>query len=166
MGLKYNGKEQNLITAGTALNGLMVYSFDGITYNENIPAATEPGKYTIFYKAQGSGNYTDSDIAQLTITIEKSNETIKSISVRSKYLYVIYGYSGSEEISRRENIAFDSATNDMIEWMYLNDSSCGLLSDFVNAFEAYSQSDSILLTDAQMKALEYILSSDYGNTAA
>ena len=166
MGLKYNGKEQTLITAGTALNGLMVYSFDGITYNENIPAATEPGKYTIFYKAQGSGNYTDSDIAQLTITIEKSNETIKSISVRSKYLYVIYGYSGSEEISRRENIAFDSATNDMIEWMYLNDSSCGLLSDFVNAFEAYSQSDSILLTDAQMKALEYILSSDYGNTPA
>lgn len=166
MGLKYNGKEQTLITAGTALNGLMVYSFDGITYNENIPAATEPGTYTIFYKAQGSGNYTDSDIAQLTITIEKSNETIKSISVRSKYLYVIYGYSGSDEISRRENIAFDSATNDMIEWMYLNDSSCGLLSDFVNAFEAYSQSDSILLTNAQMKALEYVLSSDYGNTAA
>lgn len=159
-GLKYNGKEQELITAGTALNSLIAYSFDGITYSDKIPSATEAGTYTIYYKALGYGNnYTDSDAVKLTVTIEESNELIKSISVRSQYLYVIYGYSGSDEISRRVNVAFNDVTDDMIDWMYKNDPSCGLLADFVNAFSPSEQS--IILTAPELRAIEYVLNNDF-----
>lgn len=159
-GLKYNGKEQELITAGTALNSLIAYSFDGITYSDKIPSATEAGTYIIYYKALGYGNnYTDSDAVKLTVTIEESNEIIKSISVRSQYLYVIYGYSGSDEISRRVNVAFNDVTDDMIDWMYKNDPSCGLLADFVNAFSPSEQN--IILTAPELRAIEYVLNNDF-----
>ena len=142
------------------MNSLIAYSFDGITYSDKIPSATEAGTYIIYYKALGYGNnYTDSDAVKLTVTIEESNEIIKSISVRSQYLYVIYGYSGSDEISRRVNVAFNDVTDDMIEWMYKNDPSCGLLADFVNAFSPSEQN--IILTAPELRAIEYVLNNDF-----
>ncbi len=107
----------------------------------------------------------DESTHRITRSVTIKSVGIINIRINQYNVSVYYGIDSETELMA-DTIEFNEVSTDMIEWMYLNDSSCGLLSDFVNAFEAYSQSDSILLTDAQMKALEYVLSSDYGNTAA
>lgn len=159
-GLKYNGKSQALITAGTAQNGTMVYAVGSAAYSSNVPTATEPGTYTVYYKAQGSGNYTDSSVGKVTVTIENFKEEIKNISVRKNSLYVRYGYPGSNEISRSVNVVFKDVTVEMVDWLNANDANCGLLADFVNAF-SNQISNAMVLTDAQLKAIEYVLQYDY-----
>lgn len=46
-GLTYTGEAQELITAGTAQGGTMMYSLDGTNFSEAIPTATEVGQYTV-----------------------------------------------------------------------------------------------------------------------
>ncbi len=49
-GLIYNSQKHNLIIPGSTDTGIMVYSLDGVNYSEDIPQATEPGVYTVYYK--------------------------------------------------------------------------------------------------------------------
>ncbi|MGN1303858.1 MAG: RICIN domain-containing protein [Oscillospiraceae bacterium] len=162
-GLKYDGTSKALVTAGIAANGTMVYSTDGVNYSSSIPTATAAGTYTVYYKAAGNENYTDSEVGKIAVTIGENPEIIKGISVSSQKLIVIYGYAGSTVSSRTVNVAFDDVTVEMIEWMYTNDTSCTLLADYVNAFVSKSSSDSFILTEAQLKAIEYVLNHDLGN---
>ncbi|MDO4859953.1 MAG: Ig-like domain-containing protein [Bacillota bacterium] len=61
-GLVYNGKEQALVTAGEVSGGTMVYSLEeNGEFTEEIPAVTDAGKYTVYYKIAGGDNYRDSD---------------------------------------------------------------------------------------------------------
>ena len=70
--LVYAGKEQALITAGTAIGGTMQYCLtqDG-TYSKNVPIGKNAGSYTVWYKAIGDGNHNDSAPASVSVTIAR-----------------------------------------------------------------------------------------------
>ena len=70
--LVYTGKEQALITAGTAIGGTMQYCLtqDG-TYSKNVPIGKNAGSYTVWYKAIGDGNHNDSATASVSVTIAR-----------------------------------------------------------------------------------------------
>lgn len=67
--LPYTGKPQELVTAGAANGGIMRYSLDGKTYSAELPCATEPGEYTIYYKVAGDVSHVDSQAQAVTSTI-------------------------------------------------------------------------------------------------
>ena len=70
--LVYTGKEQALITAGTAIGGTMRYCLtqDG-TYSENVPTGKDAGSYTVWYQAIGDSNHNDSAPASVSVTIAR-----------------------------------------------------------------------------------------------
>ncbi|MCH5351941.1 MAG: S-layer homology domain-containing protein, partial [Acutalibacter sp.] len=71
--LIYNGKAQELITAGSAVNGKILYSLsEEDPYSEDIPVETEPGTYTIWYKVLGDEGYVDLDPESVTATITRN----------------------------------------------------------------------------------------------
>ena len=70
--LVYTGKEQALITAGTAIGGTMQYCLtqDG-TYSANVPTGKDAGSYTVWYQAIGDSNHNDSAPASVSVTIAR-----------------------------------------------------------------------------------------------
>ncbi len=70
-------KAQELVTAGTVTGGTLVYSLDGVNYTPSIPKAKEVGKHTVYYKAQGDNNHTDSEVGTVEVTIGKQSVTPK-----------------------------------------------------------------------------------------
>ena len=68
--LSYTGTAQDLIEAGTAVNGTMVYSLteDG-EYTEEIPTGLNAGEYTVWYKVKGDTNYNDIEAQEIKVTI-------------------------------------------------------------------------------------------------
>ena len=82
-GLVYNGGEQTLITAGTALGGKLKYRL-GETgeFTEDLPKATDAGTYTVYCMVEGDGNHRDSEVQSLTVTIDKAKVTVKALDKR------------------------------------------------------------------------------------
>ena len=82
-GLVYNGGEQTLITAGTALGGKLKYRL-GETgeFTEALPKATDAGTYTVHCMVEGDGNHRDSEVQSLTVTIDKAKVTVKALDKR------------------------------------------------------------------------------------
>ena len=68
-------KAQELVTAGTVTGGTMVYSLDGTNYKPSIPEAKDAGEYTVYFKAQGDGNHTDSEAKSIEVTIDQQTVT-------------------------------------------------------------------------------------------
>lgn len=70
--LTYNGKPQDLVSVGTATGGTVWYSSTGEAgpYGPTIPQETHAGEYTVYYKVKGDGNYTDSDVFHVFVTIQ------------------------------------------------------------------------------------------------
>ena len=70
-GLTYTGEEYELITAGSATGGTLVYSLTGNEndYSTAIPTATNVGEYTVYYKVQGDENYNDTEAKSVTAVI-------------------------------------------------------------------------------------------------
>ena len=60
------------MTAGAVSGGTMLYSLDGKTYTAELPTATDPGEYTIYYKVAGDASHIDSQVQTVTSTISKS----------------------------------------------------------------------------------------------
>lgn len=76
--LTYDASQaQELVTAGTAMGGTMVYSLDGTNYKPSIPEAKDAGEYTVYFKAQGDGNHTDSEVGTVEVTIGRQPVTPK-----------------------------------------------------------------------------------------
>ncbi len=67
--LVYSGEAQQLVTAGEAEGGTMVYSLDGTDYQTAIPTGVDAKIYTVYYKVQGDSNHTDSESASVNVTI-------------------------------------------------------------------------------------------------
>lgn len=67
--LVYNGAPQTLITAGTADGGTMEYSLDNSVWSTELPAATEAGDYTVYYRVVGDADHSDHPGASLVVTI-------------------------------------------------------------------------------------------------
>ncbi len=76
--LTYKGEAQNLIAAGEASFGKMVYSLDGAEYSETIPQGTDAGDYTVYYKVIGDANHNDTEPEEVTVTIGKKNVSVSA----------------------------------------------------------------------------------------
>ena len=82
-GLVYNGGEQTLITAGTALGGKLKYRLgESGGFTEALPKAANAGTYTVSYMVEGDGNHRDSEIYSLTVTIGKARVTVTALDKR------------------------------------------------------------------------------------
>ena len=68
-------RAQELVTAGTVTGGTLVYSLDGTNYTPSIPKAKDAGEHTVYYKAQGDNNHTDSAVGTVEVTIGKQTVT-------------------------------------------------------------------------------------------
>lgn len=74
--LVYTGGALDLITAGIADGGTMQYKLgDNGTWSSDIPAATNAGEYTVYYKALGDDNHKDIAEANVTVVIAKAAST-------------------------------------------------------------------------------------------
>lgn len=75
--LTYSGEAQTLVNAGSATGATINYKLGDGEYSETIPAATNAGEYTVYYKFVANANYTaDETEVQLTITIAKAQNKI------------------------------------------------------------------------------------------
>ena len=82
-GLVYNGGEQTLVTAGTALGGKLKYRLgESGGFTEALPKAANAGTYTVSYMVEGDGNHRDSEIYSLTVTIGKARVTVTALDKR------------------------------------------------------------------------------------
>ena len=76
--LVYNGKPQKLVVAGKVEGGTLQY-FIGkdaplreADWEDDIPTATDAGKYTVWYRVKGDANHNDSDPASVVAKIAKA----------------------------------------------------------------------------------------------
>ena len=80
--LIYDASEaQELVTAGTVTGGTMVYSLDGTNFTAAIPKAKEAGKHTVWYKAQGDSNHTDSEAESIEVTIKQRTVASNDVQI-------------------------------------------------------------------------------------
>ena len=56
---EYTWLEQTIITAGSTTGGHLEYKLDGGEWSTNLPKATQPGTYVVWYKVVGNENYND-----------------------------------------------------------------------------------------------------------
>jgi hypothetical protein len=82
--LVYNGMNQELVTAGEADGGTLVYSLDGTTYAAALPLGKMVNSYTISYKVQGDANHNDTEPVTIESTINKAAITISGITAQNK----------------------------------------------------------------------------------
>ncbi len=82
--LVYTGAEQPLITAGSTDFGTLLYSLDGISYSDNIPAAKNAGDYTVYYKVEGDGNVENVPAESVAVSIDKAEVTVTADSYSIK----------------------------------------------------------------------------------
>ena len=76
--LVHNGKPQKLVVAGKVEGGTLQY-FIGkdaplreADWEDDIPTATDAGKYTVWYRVKGDANHNDSDPASVVAKIAKA----------------------------------------------------------------------------------------------
>lgn len=84
-GIRDDGQYHDLVHAGTAQGGYMVYSLDGVTWFTTLPGATATGTYTVYYRAVGDSNHCDSPVGTVTawITHTDTASFIDHIYVRA-----------------------------------------------------------------------------------
>lgn len=76
--LSYNGKAQNLITAGSSETGTVEYSLDKTNYDTTIPTGTDAKSYTVYYRIKGDANHKDASSGSVNVTIAKAALTISA----------------------------------------------------------------------------------------
>lgn len=104
--LTYDASQsQALVTAGTATGGTMVYSLDGTNFTPVIPKAKDAGDYTVYFKAKGDGNHTDSAVGTVLVTIDKQTVVTPQIELNPPTA----PYDG--KVKRPEVAVLDGANN-------------------------------------------------------
>ena len=58
----YNGEEQELVTPGEYEGGTILYFLMGDEPSEDVPTATNAGKYPVYYYVRGDENHNDLDV--------------------------------------------------------------------------------------------------------
>lgn len=90
--LVYNTSAQELITAGEATGGTLMYSLaENGDYKTDIPTVINAGDYTVWYMVAGDDNYNDVSAQSVQVSISKADITL-SISMDSW----TYGETASE----------------------------------------------------------------------
>ncbi len=103
--LTYTGQEQALITAGNVANyGTMKYSLtENGTYSQDIPAGTDAGTYTVWYRVIGDENHNDTAPASVAVRIGKKPLTITKVACADKI------YDGTTTVEPT-SVIFDNMT--------------------------------------------------------
>ena len=103
--LTYTGQEQALITAGSVTSGgTMQYSLtENGTYSQDIPAGTDAGTYTVWYRVIGDANHNDTAPASVEVSIGKKPLTISGVTAVSK------PYDGTTDAGIT-SVTFDNVT--------------------------------------------------------
>ena len=103
--LTYTGQEQALITAGSVMDyGTMQYSLtENGTYSQDIPAGTDAGAYTVWYRVIGDANHNDTAPASVAVRIGQKPLTITGVTAASKP----YDGTTNADIS---SVTFDGVT--------------------------------------------------------
>ena len=95
------GESQELITEGVADKySRMSYSLDGVTFSDEIPSATEAGKYKVYYKAASLTSVDrDSEVKFLTVEIAEPQTNVITLAPavvkEKKEGGKVVGYSGT-----------------------------------------------------------------------
>lgn len=96
--LTYSGVAQELVNAGVAEGGKVLYSLDGTNYNEGIPTGIVPEKYRVWYYVEGDETHENIPPASIDVTIEPATLTIiaddKQIFVDDPLPTLTYSYEG------------------------------------------------------------------------
>ena len=98
--LTYNGSSQELITAGSTADGTMVYSLDGETYSETIPAGENAKEYTVYYKVLGDINHNDTEPETIVVTIKAMDISDATITLGDSLTY--NGAEQTQEVAEVE----------------------------------------------------------------
>lgn len=84
--LVYTGEEQSLVAEGVAMFGTVQYKLgENGTYSIEIPVAAAAGTYTVYYKVDGSDNYTAMEEASVAVTIGQGTVTIAADNQTATY---------------------------------------------------------------------------------
>ena len=104
--LVYNGKAQDLITAGSSTTGTMQYSLDGTTYSTTIPQGTNAGSYTVYYRVKGDANHNDIaaqslsvGIARVTLSVSVGNYEITEGESIPEFTITYDGFVNNESVT-------------------------------------------------------------------
>ena len=83
--LIYTGEAQELVTYGAASGGTLQYSTeeDG-DYTASVPTAVNAGDYPVFYKVVGDANHSDTEPAEVKVTITPAVLTINGAMLAGK----------------------------------------------------------------------------------
>ena len=105
--LYYNGKAQALVTAGSTNFGTLLYSLNGRDFSEEIPTATAPDNYTVYYKVNEGENYNGTEGSiyvriEGTYTYDAFMEIIEANG--KKYVTLDGNYAGDEPFELEEDI--------------------------------------------------------------
>ena len=124
-GLVYNGKEQELITAGTATGGTVKYRL-GTTgeFGAAIPKAENAGEYTVYYFVEGDANHRNYEVRSLTVSIAKATVTVTAAN-KSAFVgdavpdlskpvegtdYTVSGIFGTDKLTGTVKLAYVDAS--------------------------------------------------------
>ena len=88
--LTYNGSAQVLATAGSTNFGTLKYSLDNSTWQTAVPAATNQGSYTLYYKVDGDSNINSVAAKSITCSINA-----KQVTATVELSQTTYTYNGS-----------------------------------------------------------------------
>ena len=85
--LKYDGSEQELVSAGTAHGGTVKYSLDGTTWTDTVPKGKDAKTYNVQYKIVGDATHSDSTPVTLPVIIGQKEVTVAAgdYKVSKKY---------------------------------------------------------------------------------
>ena len=116
----YTGSAQDLVTAGETENGKVVYSLsaDG-EFTETIPQATDAGSYTVYYKATGDANHSESAVGNVAATIVKADFSTVTIAAIGAQTYtgaeikpaVTVTFNGKSVSEDEYNVAYSDNKN-------------------------------------------------------
>lgn len=97
--LVYDGNEQELITAGSAKSGTLLYKLGDGEWTEEIPSAVHAGTYDVSYKITGDSNHNDligSEVLHITVAAKSIADAEVSLADALKYT----GEQQTQEISK------------------------------------------------------------------
>ncbi|MGN1417229.1 MAG: chitobiase/beta-hexosaminidase C-terminal domain-containing protein [Oscillospiraceae bacterium] len=150
---------QTVTITCTTENATIFYTTDGTAPTTS--STTYTGAFTISETATVKAiavkdGMNDSAVAAAEFTIEIP-PIITDVEVTSSKVIVKYTVSESSEV-KTVDYTFDEVTEEIVD--YMKSKNIQLVIDFVNNFTA-ADTD-IILTDAQLKAIEYVLEHDLG----
>jgi len=90
--LTYNGEAQKLVTTGSTSHGYILFSLSNTSgWGSGVPAKTDAGTYTVYYKVVGDANHNNVDAQSLSATIAQASAGLTTAPTAKTNLI----YSGS-----------------------------------------------------------------------